>query len=67
MRIYTATNACYAMNHNIRAEDTPEWRVIRYMAKVHQATKEQIEQSAGVDGSVIAKLAMKKPPIIVGG
>jgi hypothetical protein len=54
------------MNHNIRSEDTPEWRVIHYMAKVHQATKEQIEQNTGVDGSVIAKLAMKKPPIIVG-
>ena len=67
MKIYTATNTCYAMNHNVRAEDSPEWKVIRYMARVHQATKEQIMQNTGADASVISRLAMKKPPVIVGG
>lgn len=64
MKVYTATKRCYSMANSIHAADSPEMKVIYYMGRVHQATREQIEENTGVDSGTVIRLSLGRNPIL---
>jgi hypothetical protein len=68
LEIYRLTNAGLLMSHIIHYEGKPRQKIIYYLAKVHQATKERIlENVPDATISDIIALRYSKPPILETG
>lgn len=61
MEIYRLSKLGYALSHSTRNPDTPEWRVIHYLNRMHTASKEKITtEVAGVSSATLARLRQKR-------
>jgi len=61
MEIYRLSQIGYALSHSVRNPDTPEWRVIHYLAKMHSASKEKLmAEVSGVTPSTLSRLRMRR-------
>lgn len=60
MEIYSLTYRGRALSHSVRSPDTPEWKVIHFLAKQGRATKEQIQSYVPETSSTtLARLRIK--------
>lgn len=60
MEIYALTNTGRSLSHSVRSPNTPEWRVIYFLAKNGQRTKEQIlSYVPEASSATLAKLRIK--------
>ncbi len=48
MEIYGLTTRGHALARSTHSPNTPEWRVIHFLDKAHQSTKEQITEYCGL-------------------
>jgi len=61
MEIYRLSSLGYKLSHTIRHEDSPSWRVVHYLSRMHAATKEKIiAEVPGTTPAVLLRLRLKK-------
>jgi hypothetical protein len=61
VEIYRLSNLGYALAHSRTNPDTPEWRVIHYLARMHSASGEKIiSEVVGVNAFTLGKLRKKQ-------
>ena len=61
MEIYRLSKLGYALAHSTRNPDTPEWKVIHYLGRMHSASKEKLlTEVGGVTPSVLMRLRIKR-------
>ncbi len=54
MKIYRLSTLGYSLSHSTRFPNTPEWRVIHYLGRMHSASRDKIISE--VDGATIMTL-----------
>lgn len=59
MEIYGLTVRGHSLARSTHSPDTPIWRVIHYLDKAHQSTREQISENCGLS-SVQTAVIMRK-------
>lgn len=61
MEIYRLSNLGYALSHSTHNPDTPEWRIIHYLSRMHSASKEKLlSEVPGTSSITLSKLRMKR-------
>lgn len=68
MKMYSLTRLGYKLSRSTRSPDTPEWRVIHYLARMHAASRDKIlSEVPGASSTTLASLRVKRVVQEAGG